>query len=227
MEYRNPGDTFEIDGTWYVIVEQGRKLPDTTVRVYPQPTNVPEEYIHRDGTVHICKDIRCPNLVPRSMYPGIDRLYCSRQCAVWVAQRRHDAKRDGKHHEERDMMGRLYEVAVRKQVSVKKSREVFEEHLDELKEGRCAEANQASNFHCPGRFNPNCYSQTTWSRYHQGGPWPGACLIYAVLKDHYKTMYYAERAQTTERVYTTLRGGCYRWKDEDDMLPLPEGIGRR
>jgi hypothetical protein len=124
------------------------------------------------------------------------------------------------------MKERLYQVVIRKNQTVKKSREVYEEHLDEPVD-RCSEANEASNFHCPGRFNPNCYSQTTWSRYHQGGPWPGACLIYAVLKDHYKTMYYAERAKVTERVYTVLRGGCYRWKDEDDMLPLPEGIGRR
>ena len=123
-------------------------------------------------------------------------------------------------------MGRLYQVTIRRQQTVKSNREKFEEHLDGLKD-RCPEANEASNFHCPGRFNPNCYSQPTWMRYHQGGPWPGACLIYATLKDHYKTMYYAERARGVDRVYTVGSGGHWRWRDEETMLPLPEGIVRK
>lgn len=227
MEYYNPGDTFELDGVWYTIVDQGKRLPSRKEKVNPQPTGtIPEEYIHEDGAVHICVNTRCPNLVPRSKSKGAVRLYCSRICSRKVIQRRQDAKRDGRLHEQRDMKGRLYQVSIRGQLSVKKSREVYEEHLDGLKD-RCSEANEASNFHCPGRGNPNCYSEVTWRRYHQGGPWPGVCLIYATLKDHYKTMYYSERAKDTDRVYTVSRGGYWRWLDEDDMLPLPEGVIRR
>lgn len=226
MEYRNTGEVFEVDGEWYVIVDQGRKLPSRQEKVYPQPGGIAEEYIHPDGAVHVCVNTRCPNLVPKSKNPGIDRIYCSRRCNVLVIQRRQDAKRSERIHEQKDMMGRLYQVTMRKQTTVGASKRKYEEHLDGLKD-RCPEANEASNFHCPGRFNPNCYSRTTWTRYHEGGPWPGACLIYATLKDHYKTMYYAERAKNTERVYTVLRGGCYRWRDENDMLPLPEGIVRK
>lgn len=220
------GEVFEVDGVWYVVVDKGRRLGEGHEKVYPQPTGVGGEYIHGDGAVHICKNLQCPNLVPKSRNPGVERLYCCRNCGRLDAQKKYDAKRDGGRHDQRDGMGRLYQVVVKKGATIKRAREVFEQHLDGFTE-RCPEANEASNFHCPGRFNPNCYSQTTWSRYHQGGPWPGACLIYAVLKDHYKTMYYAERARSIERVYTVLRGGCYRWRDEDDMLPLPEGIGRR
>lgn len=223
---RQLGDVFEVDGTWYVIVDQGRKLPARPEKVHPQPVDLPEEYIHIDGATHVCANLRCPNLVPRSLNPGIDRLYCSRRCGLAVTQRRHDAKRQGGKALLRDPLHRLYAVIVRRSQSVARAQEKLFEHLDGLIE-RCPEATEASNFHCPGRFNTHCYTQEKWQRWHIAGAWPGVCLIYATLRDHYKSLYYAERALPIQRDFTVGRGEYWRWKDENDMLPLPEGIARR
>ncbi len=215
---QKPGEVFEVDGIWYVIVDQGKRLPERPVKVYPQPANVSEEYIHDDGTVHVCKNLRCPNLVPKSKNIGIEKIFCSRRCMRLTAQRKHDAVRGSGRVEQRDVQGRLYAVIKRKGATVERARKSMEEHLDGLKD-RCPEANQISNFHCPGRFNPNCMSLDKWSRWRETGPWPGACLIYATLKDHYKTLYYAERATEAERMYTVGRGEEWRWRDEGEMLP--------
>ena len=225
MTNKPVGEVFEIDGKWYVIVDQGKKTPSRAERLHPQPTNLSEEYIHNDGTYHVCANLRCPNLVPQSKNPGVTRIYCNRRCGLHVIGRKHDAKRGGGRVLLRDPMGRLYAIVLRRSYSQQKARERFYEHLDGLLE-RCPEANEASNFHCPGRFNPNCYSLATWSRYHQGGPWPNVCLIYATLKDHYKLAYHADRARTPERDYTIGRGEHWRWKDENAILPLYEGIAR-
>ena len=223
------GDVFELDGVWYVVVDNGKRLPPRPEKISPQPTSgISDEYIHEDGTTHICANLKCPNLVPRSKNSGKPRIYCDRRCALLVVGRRHDAKRGSGRDYKYDVLHRLYAVVIRRLQSKKASRERFLEHLDGLKD-RCPEANEASNFKCPGQFNPNCYSKATWERYHQGGPWPGACLIYATLKDHYKTMYYAEAGQDIDRDYTVGRGEYWRWRSEieSDMLPLPEGILRQ
>lgn len=225
MYHKPAGTVFEVDDKWYVIVDQGKKLPNRAEKLYPQPTNLAEEYIHDDGTYHVCANLRCPNLVPKSKNRGAPRIYCSRRCGMLVVGRRQDAKRGGDQALLRDPLGRLYAVVLRRPRSVQKARAMFYEHLDGLIE-RCPEASEASNFHCPGRFNPNCYSLTTWSRYHQGGSWPGACLIYATLKDHYKLAYHADRARTPDRDYTLGRGEHWRWKEENAMLPVWEGIAR-
>ena len=125
----------------------------------------------------------------------------------------------------RDPLNRLYAVVLRRPQSAQKAKDLFNEHLDGLVD-RCPEATEPSNFACPGRFNPNSYSKDTWDRYKMGGPWPGACLIYATLKDHYKTSFYAERAQNIAREYTIGRGEHWRWKDEDGILPTMGGIVR-
>ena len=49
MTNKPVGEVFEIDGKWYVIVDQGKKIPSRAERLYPQPTNLPEEY---SGSAH-------------------------------------------------------------------------------------------------------------------------------------------------------------------------------
>ncbi len=212
---RKTGETFELDGVWYVIVDRGKRLPNRPERVRPQPKDIPEEYIHADGMVHVCKNPRCPNLVPRSKNPGIPRLHCSRACTRKMISMRQDAKRDGTQYPQYGEDGTLVRVGAKMPQNVKAARRLFEEHLDGRGD-RCPEASQTSNFHCPGRFNPNCYSKTKWERWKMAGPWPGACLIYAALKDNYHELYYAERAQSREREYTVSKDGFWEWKEGRD-----------
>ena len=226
MHHLPVGEAFEVDGTWYVIVESGhKKEPNQTQRIAPRPQDVGPEYIHSDGLTHVCKNRRCPNLVLRSKNTGVPRLYCSGYCSKITAQRKYDATRYYGKALAYDPLGRLYAVLLRRAKSKKEAWGAFIAHSDGL-EDRCPEANENSNFKCPGVHNVHSYTSEYWSQAHQGGPYPGACLIYATLKDHYRVCYYEEAGQKADRQYTVAHGEQWHWKNEESMLPLPQGVVR-
>lgn len=226
MHHLPVGETFELDGTWYVIVEADRKkAPNLAQRITPRPQEVGPEYIHSDGLTHVCKNRRCPNLVPRSKNRGVSRLYCSRYCGTLSAQRKYESTRGGGRFLAYDPLGRLYAVVQRRAKTKKGAWLAFVEHSDGVSD-RCPEANENSNFKCPGAHNTHSYTSEYWERAHQGGPYPGACLIYATLKDHYRVCFYEEAGMKTDRHYTAGHGEQWHWKDEENMLPLPQGVVR-
>ena len=227
----NPvGEAVEIDGVWYAVVDGGRirgigKPPDKYQPVTPSPNGVGDEYIHPDGKWHVCKNRRCPNLVPRSKNTGVPRLYCSHYCCKIVGQRKYDAKRGKGRDLLYDPLHRLYAVVLQRPKQRINARMLLGVHKAGIEE-RCPEANEDSNFYCPGRLNPNCHTRAIWESWNQGGPWPGACLVFAVLKDHVRVSTYEEIGLATERQYTVGKGEHWRWKDESTRLPLPEGVVR-
>ena len=229
MHQQPTGTTFELDGQWYVIVETRHKFaPKRADKMVPQPSTVGQEYIHADGKTHVCANRRCSNLVPRSKNLGVERLNCSRRCTMAVSARRYQAREGGRRHLVYDPLNRLSAVFLhcpKGPKAQRQARDKYLEHLDGLVE-RCPEATEASNFSCPGGYNPNCLTKEKWVLWHQGGPWPGVCLIYATLKDHYAQAKREEVGQPGQRQYTFGRGESWHWRDEVAMLPLPEGIIR-
>jgi len=225
-----PGEIFELNGTWYKIVEEkGNKLlGKRQERFHPQPVDLGEEWYHPDGKLRICKNPKCPNLVPRSKNPGRERIYCNRRCLQQHVQRRYNSAQGCVGIEgQRDVFGRLYAIRNFRTVRVLPltAKHHVMDHLDD-RYGRCPEAAEASSFRCPAVWNPNCIDEYQWSRWHQTGPWPGACLIAAALKDNYWEAIHHDAGQPVERRYTIGRGATWRWRDEDTMLPMPEGIVR-
>lgn len=220
------GQSFEIDGTWYVVVDHGKRHPKAHERMAPQPSEVGEEYIHADGQLHVCKNNRCPNLVRRTKNAGKERIYCTSRCNRLVQQRKQDAKRGvGSGRVLYDVLGRPYAIVSRLPVTADQAKGQLDKHLDGTRE-RCPVATEPSNFTCPAVYNPNSYSEEKWQRWAEKGIWPGACLIAANLKDNYRVLYYRERGQDGGREFTRGRGEHMRWKDEEAMLPMPQGILR-
>ncbi len=226
LEDKKVGDSFEIDGVHYVVVDHGKRQPKSHQRMWPQPDEVGDEYIHSDGHIHICANTRCPKLVPATKNPGKPRIYCDNDCNRKVQARKNDAKRNTQQYLLYDPLGRLFAVISVVHRSTIKAKHALDRHLNDPEE-RCPEATEQSNFVCPSVHNQNYYSEAKWAAWHQPGEWPGACLIAASLKDQYRLAYYLERGDTTcEKEYTQCRGPQWRWKDENEMLPLPAGIVR-
>lgn len=225
LEDKKVGDSFEIDGVHYVVVDHGKRHPKSHQRMFPQPDEVGDEYIHADGHIHICANTRCPKLVPEGRNPGRPRIYCTNECNRRVQARKTDAKRNVLHYLQYDPLKRLYAVISTVQRTTVKAKHALDRHLNDPEE-RCPEATEVSNFTCPATYNQRFMSEGQWQKWHEPGAWPGVCLIAATLKDQYRMAYFAERGQTGEKEYTQCRGPQYRWKDEDEMLPLPAGIVR-
>lgn len=219
------GEVFEIDNIHYVVVDHGKRQPKSHQRMHPQPSEVGEEYIHADGQLHVCANTRCPKLVLKTQNPGKTRIYCSNECNRRVQARKSDAKRTILQYLQYDPLKRLYAVIATPQRTTFKAKHALDKHLNDPEE-RCPEATEASNFTCPAVYNQRFMSEGKWQRWNEPGQWPGACLIAATLKDQYRMAYFAERGQTGEKEFTQCRGPQWRWKDEDEMLPLPEGIVR-
>ncbi len=226
LEEKKVGQSFEIDGVHYVVVDTGKRHPKSHQPMWPQPDAAGEEYIHSDGHIHICANTRCPKLVLRTRNPGKPRIYCDNTCNRAVQARKNDAKRTVLQYLRYDPLNRLFAVITGTvQRSTLGAKHALDKHLNDPLE-RCPEATEASNFVCPSVHNQSYYSEAKWAAWHQPGDWPGACLIAATLKDQFRRAYYEERGQKATSEYTQCRGPQWRWKDEDEMLPLPEGIVR-
>lgn len=219
------GDAFEIDGVHYVVVDHGKRRPKSHQRMHPQPAEVGKEYIHADGQLHVCKNPRCPKLVPKSKNPGKPRIYCSLACNRRVQARKADAKRTMLQYFQYDVLNRLYAVISTTHRTTVTAKRALDQHLNDPDE-RCPEATEASNFTCPGVYNQRFMSEGKWQKWNEPGQWPGACLIAAVLKDQYRMAYFQERGESGNREFTVGRGPQWRWRDENEMLPMPEGIVR-
>jgi hypothetical protein len=220
------GEVFEIDGVHYVVVDHGRQHPKAHERMAPQPADVGEEYIHADGQLHVCKNPTCPKLVLRTKNPGKTRIYCGPRCNRVMQQRKHDAKRgEGMGRLLYDPLQRLYAVVMRMPPTADRAKAVLDKHLEGTEE-RCPEASEPANFTCPAVYNPRSYHEAKWQSWNEKGVWPGACLLAAVLKDNYRVLYYRERGQTTDREFTKGQGEQFRWKEEETMLPMPQGVVR-
>lgn len=226
LEDKKVGESFEIDGIHYVVVDHGKRQPKSHQRMWPQPDEAGDEYIHSDGHIHICANTRCPKLVPATRNPGKPRIYCDYLCNKRVQARKQDAKRGAAAtYLLYDPLKRLYAVTTSVHRTTLGAKHALDKHLNDPEE-RCPEATEASGFVCPSVHNQSYYSEAKWAAWHQPGDWPGACLIAATLKDQYRMAYFVERGQTGEKEYTQCRGPQWRWKDEDEMLPLPAGIVR-
>ena len=220
------GDAFEIDGVHYVVVDHGKLHPKAHERMHPQPGVAGEEYIHRDGQLHVCKNPKCPKLVPATRNPGKPRIYCSPACNRIMQQRKYDAKRGANSGKLLyDPLNRLYAVVLRLPPTADRAKRTLDKHLEGTEE-RCPEASESANFTCPATYNPRSYDEGKWQSWNEKGVWPGVCLLAAILKDNYRHMYYREGGQSTDREFTAGRGEQYRWKDENLMLPMPEGVVR-
>jgi len=235
-------ELIEIDGEYFVWVENPvhKDWPRQKEKVHPQPQKIDPselvEWIHEDGKMRICRNPKCPVLVKRSLNKGIKKIFCNPSCArAYHARKSVQGKHDFYSKQAgRDQLDRICAIRMemgRPPVKLSEIKWRYQAHQRGQDEHdnpiHCPSANENSDWKCPGFLNAYSYDESTWEQYHQGGPWPGACLIYAVLKDNYLVaQQHASGKKEATRTYTKRWGTTWRWKDEEHMLPLPSGIVR-
>ena len=133
----------------------------------------------------ICANEKCPNLVPESLNPGIERKYCSAQCANAVNMRRYRARNSGAQGDGMIRTVGLYPCVHRTiSPSAHAAETRFKKHLE-----HCM-VNEGGP--CSARFD-------VYDRKHE-------CLVKAVLREDWDQLRRAEQGRRWTRIETTEQG---------------------
>lgn len=137
----------------------------------------------------VCKNEKCPQIVPPSRNTGVERIYCSYKCANAVAQRRYRGRRNGTLLDGSiRLVGEFPQLKRDIAATAATAETRFKTHLK-----RC---HVSEGGPCIARFDP-------YDRKRE-------CLIHAVLREDWDQLRRAEAGRVWDRIDTTQQG---MWKE--------------
>jgi len=174
--------------------------PDASASMFPISNMPAYKGLVKPGTYRLCKNDLCDQLVEPSVNPGVQKLFCCRDCAHNYHNRLYEKRTRGWILERHKVTGEQMHFNRTKPGRLNIAERRYKSHLNK---GVCPNSTKETNTRCPSHVTGDYYSKNR------------LCLIYAVLVDDLYEELAKSRSETYLRRWTTDDG---RWVD---VVKLP------